>query len=155
MNGLRVEGRRHCQLGINQEKRCRMKERPGSSWIHNYWWIVMLSMSTHGTQQWLGAWYSLLLLCRWPECRNSLHFFSWQAGLVGLPSLDAVLPCALGRIARLYDPTPDYDYISASLVYDLMKLRSRSCRWDSMSVLGKSEIATEKRRVQGFCKWFS
>jgi hypothetical protein len=44
-----------------------------------------------------------------------------------LPPLDAVLPCSLSGIARLYDPTADYDYITASVVYDLY-IAEPSCR---------------------------
>uniref|UniRef100_A0A0A8ZH32 Uncharacterized protein n=1 Tax=Arundo donax TaxID=35708 RepID=A0A0A8ZH32_ARUDO len=44
---------------------------------------------------------------------------SRQAGLVCLPPLDAILPCGTCRINGLYNPSSNYNYITASVVYDL------------------------------------
>jgi hypothetical protein len=47
------------------------------------------------------------------------YISSRQAGLVCLPPLDAVLPRSLCRVTGLDNPSPDYDYVTASIVNDL------------------------------------
>jgi hypothetical protein len=53
--------------------------------------------------------------------------------------LDAVFPCGLSRIARLYDPTTDNNYITAPVVYDL---------YDTSNVAGETQQHISRSQQQ-------
>jgi hypothetical protein len=102
---------------------CGVPVLTGSAWVRRsyHFWNRCVPV----TSKWNAAAIGHLLLHQQsPECPfcyiwRVAYISSRQAGLVCLPPLDAVLPRSLCRVTGLDNPSPDYDYVTASIVNDL------------------------------------